>query len=69
LCVSACLAACAAAGPAGWVDRFAGKPRKGCDILVQALEREGVETGEGGEGCCGVVRWQQQQQQCWMVAQ
>jgi hypothetical protein len=29
-----------AAGPAGWVDRFQGKPRKGCDILVQALERE-----------------------------
>jgi hypothetical protein len=33
------------AGPAGWVDRFADKPRKGCDILVQALEREGVDTG------------------------
>lgn len=33
------------AGPAGWVDRFAGKPRKGSDILVQALEREGVDTG------------------------
>jgi hypothetical protein len=32
------------AGPAGWVDRFAGKPRKGSDILVQALEREGVDT-------------------------
>lgn len=41
------------AGPAGWVDRFgAGKPRKGCDILVQALEREGVDTG--GE-CVGYM--------------
>ena len=30
--------------PAEWVDRFAGEPRRGCDILVQALEREGVET-------------------------
>jgi acetolactate synthase-1/2/3 large subunit len=28
----------------GWVDRFKGEPRKGCDILVQALEREGVDT-------------------------
>ncbi|KAI8475274.1 MAG: acetolactate synthase [Monoraphidium minutum] len=28
----------------GWVDRFHGEARKGCDILVQALEREGVET-------------------------
>jgi uncharacterized membrane protein len=27
-------------GAAGWVDRFSGKARKGCDILVQALERE-----------------------------
>jgi acetolactate synthase-1/2/3 large subunit len=26
------------------VDRFEGEPRKGCDILVQALEREGVDT-------------------------
>jgi hypothetical protein len=26
------------------VDRFDGKPRKGCDILVQCLEREGVDT-------------------------
>ena len=26
-----------------WVDRFDGGPRKGCDILVQALEREGVD--------------------------
>jgi hypothetical protein len=39
------------AGAAGWVDRFgAGKIRKGCDILVQALEREGVDTG--GRGWC-----------------
>jgi thiamine pyrophosphate-dependent acetolactate synthase large subunit-like protein len=27
-----------------WVDRFDGEARKGCDILVQALEREGVDT-------------------------
>jgi hypothetical protein len=33
-CVSLC------PGAAGWVDRFSGKARKGCDILVQALERE-----------------------------
>jgi hypothetical protein len=29
---------------AGWVDRFGDEPRKGCDVLVQALEREGVTT-------------------------
>jgi hypothetical protein len=28
-------------GAAEWVDRFGGEPRKGADILVQALEREG----------------------------
>jgi acetolactate synthase I/II/III large subunit len=28
----------------GWVDRFTGDARKGSDILVQALEREGVDT-------------------------
>lgn len=27
-----------------WVDRFGDAPRKGSDILVQALEREGVDT-------------------------
>ena len=27
-----------------WMDRFDGAPRKGSDILVQALEREGVST-------------------------
>lgn len=27
-----------------WVDRFGDQPRKGCDVLVQALEREGVDT-------------------------
>ena len=26
-----------------WVDRFGNNPRKGADILVQALEREGVD--------------------------
>lgn len=25
-----------------WVDRYGNEPRKGADILVQALEREGV---------------------------
>lgn len=30
------------AGPAEWVDRYGSEPRKGADILVQALEREGV---------------------------
>jgi len=27
-----------------WVDRFGKEERKGCDILVQSLEREGVDT-------------------------
>eukprot|EP01024_Parvocaulis_polyphysoides_P008018 TRINITY_DN12359_c0_g3_i1.p1 TRINITY_DN12359_c0_g3~~TRINITY_DN12359_c0_g3_i1.p1 ORF type:complete len:700 (+),score=117.34 TRINITY_DN12359_c0_g3_i1:135-2102(+) len=27
-----------------WVDRFGQEARKGCDVLVQALEREGVDT-------------------------
>jgi len=27
-----------------WVDRFGNEERKGCDILVQSLEREGVDT-------------------------
>lgn len=27
-----------------WVDRFGSDSRKGADILVQALEREGVDT-------------------------
>ncbi len=31
------------AGPADWVDRFGSEPRKGADILVQCLEREGVD--------------------------
>ncbi|KAG2486261.1 hypothetical protein HYH03_015085 [Edaphochlamys debaryana] len=30
--------------PAGWVDRYGNEPRKGADILVQALEREGVDS-------------------------
>lgn len=30
-------------GPKDWVDRFGTKPRKGADILVQCLEREGVD--------------------------
>lgn len=32
-----------AAGPLDWVDRYGDQPRKGSDILVQALEREGVD--------------------------
>ena len=31
-----------AAGTQEWEDRFGSEPRKGADILVQALEREGV---------------------------
>lgn len=31
-------------GPRPWVDRFGNNARKGCDILVQCLEREGVDT-------------------------
>lgn len=30
--------------PAEWVDRYGTAPRKGADILIQALEREGVDT-------------------------
>lgn len=37
-------AALASEAPTEWVDRFSGGPRKGCDVLVQALEREGVDT-------------------------
>ena len=29
-------------GPEEWVDRFGSEPRKGADILVQCLEREGA---------------------------
>jgi hypothetical protein len=36
------------------VDRFSGQPRKGCDILVQALERE----VRRGRRACGVVMLQ-----------
>ena len=36
--------AAAAQPPAEWVDRFGSEPRKGADILVQCLEREGVQT-------------------------
>eukprot|EP00879_Flechtneria_rotunda_P010504 GHRR01010981.1.p1 GENE.GHRR01010981.1~~GHRR01010981.1.p1 ORF type:complete len:614 (+),score=177.29 GHRR01010981.1:610-2451(+) len=42
------------AGPAGWVDRFNDQPRKGCDILVQALEREGVDTVFAYPGGCSM---------------
>ncbi|KAG2450930.1 hypothetical protein HYH02_004203 [Chlamydomonas schloesseri] len=37
-------AALAKDSPADWVDRFGNEPRKGADILVQALEREGVDS-------------------------
>jgi acetolactate synthase-1/2/3 large subunit len=33
----------ASAAPREWVDRYGNEPRKGSDILVQALEREGVD--------------------------
>ena len=32
----------ACSGAAEWEDRYGAAPRKGADILVQALEREGV---------------------------
>ncbi|GFR51146.1 hypothetical protein Agub_g13501 [Astrephomene gubernaculifera] len=35
-------AALAKESPVDWVDRYGDEPRKGCDILVQCLEREGV---------------------------
>ena len=34
----------ASAGASQWVDRFGQQQRKGSDILVQALEREGINT-------------------------
>eukprot|EP00198_Chlamydomonas_reinhardtii_P005832 XP_001695168.1 acetolactate synthase, large subunit [Chlamydomonas reinhardtii] len=37
-------AALAKDSPADWVDRYGSEPRKGADILVQALEREGVDS-------------------------
>ena len=37
-------ASLAGAGAEEWVDRFGSEPRKGADILVQSLEREGVQT-------------------------
>ncbi|GIL77942.1 hypothetical protein Vretimale_6526 [Volvox reticuliferus] len=37
-------AALAKESPADWVDRFGSEPRKGADILVQCLEREGVDS-------------------------
>ncbi|EFJ51706.1 hypothetical protein VOLCADRAFT_73117 [Volvox carteri f. nagariensis] len=37
-------AALAKESPADWVDRFGSEPRKGADILVQCLEREGVDN-------------------------
>ncbi len=33
-----------AAGASEWVDRFGRQQRKGADIVVQALERENVNT-------------------------
>ncbi|MEW5316010.1 MAG: hypothetical protein WDW38_007403 [Sanguina aurantia] len=37
-----------------WVDRFGNEPRKGCDILVQALEREGVDILFAYPGGCSM---------------
>lgn len=59
------LAADAPAGPSDWVDRFGNEPRKGCDILVQCLEREGVETVFAYPGEQPAVASQTGQQQTW----
>lgn len=37
-----------------WQDRHGHEPRKGCDILVQALEREGVRTVFAYPGGCSM---------------
>ena len=37
----------AAAAALSWVDRYENEPRKGSDILVQSLEREGVDQVGG----------------------
>ena len=47
---AAAAASLASAPPPEWADRFGGRPRKGADILVQALEREGVTTTFGYPG-------------------
>lgn len=38
----------------GWSDRYGQEPRKGCDILVQALEREDVRTVFAYPGGCSM---------------
>lgn len=37
-----------------WHDRYGNEPRKGCDILVQALEREQVQTVFAYPGGCSM---------------
>jgi len=37
-----------------WADRYGREPRKGCDILVQALEREDVHTVFAYPGGCSM---------------
>lgn len=37
-----------------WTDRYGKEPRKGCDILVQALEREQVQTVFAYPGGCSI---------------
>jgi acetolactate synthase-1/2/3 large subunit len=37
-------ASLAGEGAEEWVDRYGSEPRKGSDIVVQCLEREGVRT-------------------------
>ena len=41
-------------GSQGWEDRYGREPRKGADILVQALEREGVATVFAYPGGCSM---------------
>ena len=41
-------------GAQEWTDRYGDEPRKGCDILVQALEREGVQTVFAYPGGCSM---------------
>ena len=41
-------------GSQGWEDRYGKEPRKGADILVQALEREGVQTVFAYPGGCSM---------------
>ena len=41
-------------GAAEWQDRYGSEPRKGSDIVVQCLEREGVKTLFAYPGGCSM---------------